>query len=86
MGYWKDVWACTRIGMSEKQAENLIAHLRYGNLTEKQKEEEINKAIVILEKAKKEKTKSQVWPFLVKITIISKKLIKVLKMMKKKTF
>ena len=44
MGYWKDVWACKRIGMSEKQAENLIAHLRYGNLTEKQKEEEIKKA------------------------------------------
>lgn len=30
--------------MSEKQAEILIAHLRYGNLTEKQKEEEIKKA------------------------------------------
>ena len=48
MGYWKDVWACKRIGMSEKQAEILIAHLRYGNLTEKQKEEEIKKAEVDL--------------------------------------
>ena len=48
MGYWKDVWACKRIGMSEKQAENLIAHLRYGNLTEKQKEKEIKRAEVDL--------------------------------------
>jgi len=38
MGYWKDVAYDMSRGMSRKMAEKVNAELRYGNLTETEKE------------------------------------------------